>query len=396
MRIQQEVCPRRGIRQDPQAGGKWPDSASETADWGRRIPNNGEIPYRRSFRQNNRMQQITIDNAVEAVRSRGWLPANADARAEWLSGGVSNIVIRINVTGGTDFVVKQSREQLRTKDEWRSRLDRIWREVEVQQVLSGILPPGIVPRVLFQDRENFVYAMEAVEADHVVWKSALLSGQADVAVAEQAAQTLATIHCETAGLSELAARFTDKTVFDELRLDPFYRFVAKRHSSLVKPLGELVDETLKSEECLVLADFSPKNILLTSQGIALVDFETAHFGDPAFDLGFFLSHLLLKTVLHAERLEPFLQVARSAWRKYAENLQTWDSRGLSLDDRLQKRTVQHLAGCMLARIDGKSPVDYLEVGQRDFVREFCFGLFERSLQSPDAVFEDLSAAIRHS
>jgi len=38
--------------------------------------------------------------------------------------------------------------------------------------------------------------------------------------------------------------------------------------------------------CLVLADFSPKNILITDQGIHLVDFETAHYGDPAFDLGF--------------------------------------------------------------------------------------------------------------
>ncbi len=70
------------------------------------------------------------------------------------------------------------------------------------------------------------------------------------------------------------------------------------------------------------ADFSPKNLLVYDggRGLMMVDFETGHYGDPAFDLGFFLSHLVLKAFYHAPRHEPLLELTEQFWIAYRETL----------------------------------------------------------------------------
>jgi 5-methylthioribose kinase len=127
------------------------------------------------------------------------------------------------------------------------------------------------------------------------------------------------------------------------------------------------------ERTLVLGDFSPKNILVHKQGLIMLDFECAHAGDPAFDLGFFLSHLLLKTIRAAPhdaalaarlaKLVPYF------WDAYRDRRHLDEAASAALDD----RAVLHAAACCLARVDGKSPVEYLdETGQavaRAFGRE---------------------------
>jgi 5-methylthioribose kinase len=323
----------------------------------------------------------------------------AKSTAVELAWGVSNIVIRVD-TPIRSFVVKQSREQLRTEIDWFSQLDRIWREVDVLQTLETLLPPGAVPRVLSEDRDNYLFTMEAIDADHRVWKADLLNGVFDSSIAETLAGHLAAIHRGSTGNAEIAARMSDQTVFDELRLDPFYRYVAETCPRFSEPLNSLIDRTTQRHDCLVLADFSPKNILMTSNGPVIVDFETGHYGDPEFDIGFFLSHLLLKTVKHHERAAEAIAPARRFWQIYSEQLSAnpapvWlidQSRGSGFEG----QSVEHLTACMLARVDGKSRVDYLqEVWQPDFIRNFCddlltggqprmtdaFDLLERSLKS---------------
>jgi len=346
--------------------------------------------------------EVDQSNVLEFLRNRcseiaGWPAFDDDelaiATAMELAWGVSNIVLRVD-TPKRSFVVKQSRKQLRTPIEWFSQLERIWREVDAMRVLEAILPVGAVPRVLFDDRDNYLFAMEAVEADHRVWKAELLAGQMDVAVAAHLGQFLAIVHRDTRGVTTLMDLLGDRTIFDELRLDPFYRYMAESiaDEELAESLRRLIDSTLAESECLVLADFSPKNILLTRSGPVVVDFETAHVGDPAFDIGFFLSHILLKVVFHRERLEEALALARSFWREYGRELGSGLlgsgllgsgllgsgllGSGLEVketrDCEFERRCVFHLGACMLARVDGKSRVDYLqEDWQLDLVRSYC-------------------------
>lgn len=338
------------------------------------------------------MLEIDAQNAIEYLHTTGRIPREIAAEAEMLAWGVSNIVLRIHPEQGEDFVIKQSREQLRTKIDWFSRLDRIWRETDFMNTLGPQLPSGVIPNILFEDRDNYLFGMEAVDADHVVWKADLLEGKADAEIARTAGEYLSTIHRTTADNAELKQRWQDHEVFIQLRVDPFYRSIARVHPSLQPAVERMIDEMFQNRLCAVHADFSPKNILITRQGVSLVDFETAHFGDPAFDLGFFLSHLMLKTVLHVEQCEEFLNLARVFWKRYSEGLEPLKNStcGLWTETELHRRTIQHLAGCMLARIDGTSTVDYLpEHTQQDLVRAFCNSLFLDPPGSLDDLFQKL-------
>ena len=359
------------------------------------------------------MYELTAENVVAWLRETGHLAADEPATAEWLAWGVSNVVLRITRPATDDIVLKQSRARLRTEVEWISRLDRIWREAELMRELGGRLPAGTVPQVLFEDRDNYAFAMQAISADHVVWKAELLAGTADSAIARQAGELLGTLHQSTFGDSAAARKWGDREVFEQLRVDPFYHHVARVHPQLEPAISRMVAEMDQRQECVVHADFSPKNLLITgplpaalsgqsvrlvnsgdtgesARQLALVDWETGHYGDPAFDLGFFLSHLLLKAVLHAPQHEPVLVLVREFLRSYAT------ARGAE-QDILFRRSLLHLAGCMLSRIDGTSTIDYLpQPGRRDVVRRFTFSLLLEPAASMDEALGRLVDGLEES
>jgi len=324
--------------------------------------------------------EITAQNAVEYLKANRFLDSNETATAEALAWGVSNIVIRIHRGAGDDFVIKQSRAQLRTQAQWFSHLDRIWRELEVMQELENLLPEGVVPRVLFEDRENYLFAMEAIDEQHQVWKGVLLDGKYDLNVAFELGDYLSAIHRQSFLNEKYQTQWGDWKIFDQLRIDPFYRFIVKAHPEIKSWVDDLIEEMSEHRICLVLADFSPKNILITERGIHLVDFETAHFGDPAFDLGFFLSHLLLKAVYFQQQGDDCIRLAEYFWEQYLSNDSPLPTADISHTHKMEKqelgrRTIRHLAACLLARVDGKSTVDYLTNPlMQDQVRSFALSL----------------------
>lgn len=110
------------------------------------------------------MLELGPDNLIDYLCQTGRLSASDAARstAETLSGGVSNVVMRVSVPNGDDLVVKQSRAQLRTQAAWFSQPERIWRERDVLEVLLRVTPAGLVPKLLFEDHDNFLFAMEAI------------------------------------------------------------------------------------------------------------------------------------------------------------------------------------------------------------------------------------------
>ena len=297
------------------------------------------------------MIEITPDNALEYLRSIGQL-GEGPARVEALGWGVSNVVLRVE-TGGRLFVLKQSRPQLRTRDAWFSDLDRVYRELEVMQTLGPLLPAGVVPEVLFVDRPNYAFAMSHAPLDARVWKETLLAGEVDVALGRYAGRVLGLMHEATAAQPALVEPFRDHTVFVQLRVDPFYRRVQERCPDVAAAVEPLVGQLLTVRHALCHGDYSPKNILAHAGGFTLVDYETAHFGDPTMDLGFFLSHLLLKSLRAGEGRERFFALTRAFWEGYGSEVRF---RPVA---ELMQRGIGHCGLCVLARVDGTSPVDYL-------------------------------------
>jgi aminoglycoside phosphotransferase (APT) family kinase protein len=308
----------------------------------------------------NPVWQLTADNAVEYLRQRGWLSGDP-AHAEELAGGVSNLVLRV-LQGERRIVVKQSRSQLRTRDAWFSDLERIHREEDVMRLLAPLLPAGAVPRVLFADRERFVLGMEHAPEPSRSWKQMLLAGEVDAAVGERAGRILGAIHEATARRRDELHGLLDREVFVQLRVEPFYRRIQERRPEVAGLVTTLIDEMMTAREALCHGDFSPKNLLVHEGGLTLVDYETGHLGEPAMDLGFFFSHLLLKRIRAGNdgRID---DVVRAAWRGYAAEVQYTPAACVL------RRGMRHLGACMLARIDGTSPVDYLPgEAQRDTAR----------------------------
>lgn len=336
------------------------------------------------------MRLIDAGNAVEYLRNSGHVGAGDNVVVTRLSGGVSNEVLYVGFPDAPqrDFVLKQAREQLRVADPWFCDTNRIWREVDVLHLCQQLLAArrdlaARTPRVEWEDRDNYCFAMEAAPREHTVWKRQLLEGRAEGGVgfqpagniAAQCGRLLGVIHAGTWRQGEIERQLGDRRVFDKLRLDPYYRTLAQRRPELAPSLTRLVDSVWSHRLCLVHADFSPKNLLVYAGGLMMVDFETGHFGDPAFDLGFFLSHLLLKAFYQAPQHDPLLALTERFWEGYWEEL----TGTVAADEcsALIARGIQNLAGCAWARLDGKSPVEYLtDPRRREQVREVCRELLE--------------------
>jgi tRNA A-37 threonylcarbamoyl transferase component Bud32 len=340
-------------------------------------------------------------NTSDYLRQIGWIGPAETVDVQVLAGGVSNQVLYIArpEQPGGDFVVKQVREQLRVPDPWFSQIERIWREVDVMHVCAELLAantdPSLrvqTPRILHEDRAQYVFAMTAAPRDHRVWKRDLLAERVDGEIARQCGRLLGQLHARSWNHPAVAARLDDRSIFDELRLDPYYRTVAARHPADAPLLYRLVDSVLDHRRALVHADFSPKNLLLSSAGLLMVDFETGHYGDPAFDLGFFLAHLMLKATHFTPRHEAYVELTRQFWRGYRSEL--WPRIPSSESAALEARGVLNFAGCCWARVDGKSQVEYLtDERRRDLVRQFCRGLLIDPPQHWSAVLERFNAQV---
>jgi 5-methylthioribose kinase len=339
------------------------------------------------------MLLIDESNAESYLRDRGWLTPRERVSLRRLPGGVSNEVLYVTRLDrvGSDFVIKQVRPQLRTPEPWFASVERVWREIDVLRTCEKLLlvgpPPtrprpikpaanellAATPRVLHEDRENYAFAMTAAPADHRVWKADLLGGRVEPIIAEACGRLLGKLHAGSWHDAEVAARLADRRVFDELRLDPYYRSLSRRFADFQPALDRLIESTMHERHSLVHADFSPKNLLVFHGGLLLVDFETGHYGDPAFDLGFFLSHLALKAAYHAPAHAAYLALATTFLASYqAEMAGVLD--GEAAGD-FERRAVLHFAACAWARLDGKSQVDYLHDSRlRQTVREQCQGL----------------------
>lgn len=297
-----------------------------------------------------------------------------------LGGGVSNHVYLVE-GGGLRCVVKQSLGRLRVAEEWLSQRERIHRECGALRAVADALPEGAAPRVLFEDRENFVFGMEAAPADALPWKTALLAGEVREEAAGTCGRLLGAWISESARRPEWREEFGDLTVFGELRVDPYYRFTADRHPDLRERFAALIDECLGRRVSLVHGDYSPKNLLVRGERVMVIDWEVVHWGDPAFDAAFLTNHLLLKAAHVRGARAPMAQAARTFWRE----LNAAAGAGCEW---LEAAAMRHLGCLLLARVDGKSPAEYVkEEALKENLRRAARELILRPAGSVEEAFE---------
>ena len=301
-----------------------------------------------------------------------------EVRAQPLTGGVSSGIYRVDLRSGS-YCVKQALPRLKVAKEWLVPVERVFAEIGYLRTAEPLVP-GHVPRVVGEDEATKSFVMPFLGAEYRNWKADLLAGRVDTALAAKVGDILGRIHAGTADDAALAARFANDANFHAIRLEPYLVETAREHPDLAGRLHALVDRTASTRRVLVHGDVSPKNILAGPSGPVLLDAECAWFGDPAFDVAFCLNHFLLK----AAHLPPHAQALLAAYRNFSEaywpHVQ-WENRPA-----LEARVATLLPGLTLARIDGKSPVEYLSEATRAGVRRAAIPL----LQDPPATLEDIA------
>jgi len=344
------------------------------------------------------MIELSEQTAPDYLRSQGKVSAG-ELLIQSLSGGVANVVLKVFDTGagpkvgsdarspeeiragaadlrpnlGNCFVLKQPLGKFKTEAEWLVDIDRAKVERDSMILLAELLPKNSVPEVLWFDEANYVLAISCAPAGSVIWKKALMEGEASIDASTQAGMLLAMMHSSTHNDAAVKARYGDHKFFIQQRIDPYFHNTAAKHPEHAGLINSLADKLLATQHCLIHGDFSPKNIFLvpdehaaaTLAGAAkadartaptrllLLDFEVAFYGHAAFDVSTLVNHFLLKGFYSRRNWRPFMLLADNFWQTYRhtaapELVRTTDAIG------------GHLLGALLmARVDGKSPAEYL-------------------------------------
>jgi 5-methylthioribose kinase len=292
---------------------------------------------------------LTADTVLSYLIEKKIISASDQAEVEVLTGGVSNVVLAIT-TKNQKMVLKQALAELMVAQKWEA--DQRRAIVEANAIaLFHKLSPDQVPNLVFLDPERFILILDRVPVGSTVWKSDLLDGVINPDIAEVLGTTLAQWHNFGEKDKEARLQFMEDSLFEQLRIDPFYRFVAAKNDALKSVISKLINELEGDKTTIVHGDFSPKNIMVgMDDQVYILDFEVTHVGNPVFDLAFLLAHLLCKKFRTDEPLEEkLLGASAERFINAYEVIRPIDS-SLSL----------HTALIALARVEGKSPVNYLD------------------------------------
>lgn len=316
------------------------------------------------------------------LQGAGLAAAGESPAASALTGGVSSDIWKVELRSGP-VCVKRALPRLRVAQLWEAPVERNRYEWRWMQAAARIAP-GSAPRVLAHD-EAGLFAMEYLDgARYPLWKRELREGRADPGFARAVGVRLARIHAATAGDATVAAEFATDAGFHAIRLEPYLLATARRHPELAMALRALAERTAGTRAALVHGDVSPKNILVGPQGPVFLDAECAWYGDPAFDLAFCLNHLLLKCLWVPQAAPRFLQCFDALASAYLAE---------PVPPGVESRAASLLPGLLLARIDGKSPVEYVTAeAQKDRVRRVARTL----LLAPPATLAEVRRAWQES
>lgn len=304
------------------------------------------------------MNLFSAESLVPYLRRQGLIGPDEPAAVTTLGGGISNTVLKV-VTTRRRLVVKQALARLRVAATWEADVKRVLQEAACLRVL-GERFPGCAPEVMFVDPVANVMVMACAPDGARTWKDDLLVGRIDLAVVQEVGALLGRIHGSTLGDTSIREAFFATAAFHQLRVDPYLLTLIERHPDMGRPLARVVAQMGVYRCALVHGDFSPKNVLVNVNpgggGLWILDCEPVHYGDPAFDLAFALNHLVLKGFHRPHQAGEYLAAAGAFLAAYRQG--TGGVPELTGTD-YERRTAALLTALLLARVDGKSPAEYL-------------------------------------
>ncbi|MEL7150755.1 MAG: aminoglycoside phosphotransferase family protein [Pseudomonadota bacterium] len=326
---------------------------------------------------------MQIEARCKALVAELGLAAEDDVKSVVpLTGGVASDIARVDLVDRT-LCVKFALPKLKVAADWRAPVHRNAAEYAWLEVATQAAPESAI-ELFGRSASAHGFAMEYLQGDEVyLWKDHLLKEAPDRNEASKVGNLLGKIHAYSARADFDPSAFQNRDDFHALRIEPYLSFTRKQHSALNDPISRLEDMLYSGQQVLVHGDASPKNILFRHGAPYLLDAECATMGDASFDPSFCLNHLVLKSIHLPRSQQRLLRQVIAFWNAYAPHV-SWEA-----SDTLERRVCALLPALMLARIDGKSPVEYLSDRNRDRVRRVAIPL----IQSPPNTVEELVATI---
>lgn len=303
-----------------------------------------------------------------------------------LTGGVASDIAAVEI-GGREICVKFALAKLRVAQDWFAPVHRNAAEYAWLQ-LAARVAPGSAIALHGRSESEHGFAMEMVSGDDVyLWKAALLAEEADRGEAALVGDLIGRIHAASTSPGFDTAPFQNRDDFRALRIEPYLTFTAGRHGAVSERITAIADHLYASSQVLVHGDVSPKNILMREKGPVVLDAECATMGDASFDPAFCLNHLALKAVHLPATRDSLLARMTGWWDAYRRHL-SWEPPA-----DLEARICRLLPCLMIARVDGKSPVEYLTETEQAFVRATALRLIASDADTLPAFTAALKTAM---
>ncbi len=320
------------------------------------------------------------------LKRKKLLPADEDMQIKQIGNGEKNLIY--NVTSPSNaLILKQALSRAQIKERWWLDRKRIFNEKMCIEILGQILPPDVIPEVILQDRTDFILATTAPSKDAISWEEELGRGRIDLQIAAQCGELLATVHNETSNNRDLKSLFKEIKPFDQLRIEPLYGKIIQAYPDLKKIIDAQARQLLKDRRTLVLGDLRPRNVWIDNGQVYLVDFATAHFGNPTFDLAFYASDLCLRAMRHSIQKAAYLEAINVFWNAYfriAEYVRAAET---------EKTAVRDLGCLLLSATDGREPVDYFDEHMEGLSRRIAQSLIFTELEKIEDITEFINRTL---
>ena len=301
----------------------------------------------------------TRADILTPLASLGW--STDQAHLETLAGGVSSATILVRVPGREPVVVKQALARLAVQEEWLADPTRAVAEGHALDFLHT-LTPTYVPRPIAVIEHPPTAVLPLAPHPSTDWRVSLLNEPrpSDVDIAVTLRGVADSWH--SAPIEELAGSdLDDLSRVTSLRIDPFYRGMAEIWPHFAGVILESAQQLLDERISIVHGDFTPKNVLVHSQGIWVIDAEVCHVGNPLLDTASMSTHLLLKSVRHRQTHAQTMADIRQAFLPISRH---------------SASLARHVGVILGVRAVGRSPAGYLSDEERRTVTSMAEALLE--------------------
>lgn len=306
-----------------------------------------------------------------------------------VDGGAMNLVYRVSSSEATYFLkitCNPELSQLRyVPNDFLSLMsqDRLALEVDAINMMSKILPAGMVPRIIAYDSTNRLLLMSDVAGPEGAALEDVFPQRINVGVTTTLAHTAAAIARMTnTSHTSSAARRRDESSARAAKLKYAYLFPCL---SLTKDLPLLREEIRQfhristgTDTTLSHGDFHPRNVIVrTDDSVALIDFEESMLHDPAYDVSVLLASYILWSIRELPSVARFRRLAIHLLDEF--RIATEDRVSGSEWRNFEYRINHYAAGAIMDRAVGINRPDWLrDAASRQKAHSVALGLLTAS------------------